>query len=340
MIQLNDNNMKIIVPFIKKHSMSLLIHEKFNLIYPFIYKMYKKGIITSEELKEKLKLKSSSRNLIFISWFLPELIELGSDFEYMKYIFKYRQFENTLLFYCENQDRIDEYKQMRDKGEYDDEMATALRNDDVDKFQSIVSKNEKTKLNQEIQQNMFDYFFCKSNITYLNYAAAYGSVKCFKYILLNDGQINNLTFKMAVSGGNNEIIRIVYNKTIEYFSNPRFIKSANESAIKRSIKTHQNNVFDWIIDQTLKNLGQNDLYSLVSYSIENANSHALIYLIDNGFIIQDCKEQFNLLLKISCERGFYTIANFLINIMGQEYNQALDKDSIVYFDSVSIFQLF
>ena len=127
MIQLNDNNMKIIVPFIKKHSMSLLIHEKFNLIYPFIYKMYKKGIITSEELKEKLKLKSSSRNLIFISWFLPELIELGSDFEYMKYIFKYRQFENTLLFYCENQDRIDEYKQMRDKGEYDDEMATADR---------------------------------------------------------------------------------------------------------------------------------------------------------------------------------------------------------------------
>ena len=45
--------------------------------------------------------------------------------------------------------------------------------------------------------------FLKENVRYINYAAAYGSIRCFKYLLLNDEKIDELTFQYSVFGGKN-----------------------------------------------------------------------------------------------------------------------------------------
>lgn len=102
----------------------------------------------------------------------------------------------------------------RDKGEIDDEILKSLRNDDTETFQSIISNSPENFLKRKIWTTIFDQFK-NDKIKYLDYAAAYGSIKCFKYILLNDEEVYENTFRMEIHGGNTEIIRIADNKKIE-----------------------------------------------------------------------------------------------------------------------------
>ncbi|KAK8899909.1 hypothetical protein M9Y10_002232 [Tritrichomonas musculus] len=69
-------------------------------------------------------------------WFLPEIIEL-------KKLEKYdliQGYGNALDSFIRSYfNKIDLYKKMRDRGCPDDELTLALRNDNIDKFQSIVT---------------------------------------------------------------------------------------------------------------------------------------------------------------------------------------------------------
>ena len=76
-------------------------------------------------------------------------------------------------------------------------------------------------------------------LTILNYAAAYGSLKCFKYLLLNNNDINDETLELAIYGGNIEIIKIVYQKN-EFHNNEK------QNDIIFAIRKHKNDLFDWL----------------------------------------------------------------------------------------------
>ena len=58
-------------------------------------------------------------------------------------------------------------------------------------------------------------FISNGSTKYLNYAAAYGSIKCFKYLILNHDKVDDQTFTSAAYGGNLEIIKIVEQKQNE-----------------------------------------------------------------------------------------------------------------------------
>lgn len=116
-------------------------------------------------------------------------------------------------------DRMEEHKQMREKGEPDDLITKVIINDDIGTMKDILS-----------HKNDFATFGKKeipfSATRYINYAAAYGSINCFKYFLLNHSQVDSFTLQYAVYGGNVEIIRIVD-------------QIYNESGIKNSILFHE-----------------------------------------------------------------------------------------------------
>ena len=79
----------------------------------------------------------------------------------------------------------------------------------IDKFQSIVSQRPENEKSFIVPYNIFDDFYLNGQISFINYAAAYGSIKCFKYLLSNQHKIDENTLESSFCGGNIEIIKIV-----------------------------------------------------------------------------------------------------------------------------------
>ena len=196
-------------------------------VYSFIRILYKKGIIPKERILETLKnynLQNKSLNIFF----LPEIIEVNpksvssltkintyqNDYKYGSYSQKVSQnfMSLDIVFFIKQYlpDKISIYEKMLDKMEPDDELTLSIRIDDVDTLQKIISRNEIDVKKAVVPYNIFDDF--EENLNYLNYAAYCGSLKCFKYLLLNHDEVGEMTFYFAVYGGNVEIIKIVDQK--------------------------------------------------------------------------------------------------------------------------------
>ena len=254
-------------------------------------------------------------------------------------------------------DRIEEYKRMRDNYEPDDELTNAIRKDDVDTVQKLLSKSEASLNKSNVPFNIFETYILNGETKYINYAAVYGSIKCFKYFLLNHYEIDSTTFAHAVMGGNIEIIKIVYqnepseNSNVVVDFNVRQINlkqyfSGKINQIMPAIMKHRNDLFDWIFEQkfTDKDLG-NSLSSLIYRSIKNGHAHSLIEIIDKGFNLTDNKDIIYY-VQLAAQRGFYMLAQLILNITNQTIN--LNKYSpgeirykdIIKFENISIFHLF
>ena len=96
--------------------------------------------------------------------------------------------------------------------------------DDVDKFSEILWMNYEGDLYDEI----FTFL--------LNISCKYGSIKCFKYLLMNNCKFNNVTTLMAVFGGNNEIIQILNQRNVSF-----------DHLLLYSIAYHRYAISDWLI---------------------------------------------------------------------------------------------
>ena len=61
---------------------------------------------------------------------------------------------------------------------------------------------------------LFEYYY----ISLIDFCCFFGSLKCFKYLLLNKGKITEKTLKYSIAGGNQEIINIlqdgIYTKSV------------------------------------------------------------------------------------------------------------------------------
>ena len=165
------------------------------------------------------------------------------------------------------------------------------------------------KTTHRVKENIFEPFFTE-DMRYLNYAAAYGSIKCFKYLLLNEEKIDFRTFEMSIIGGNNELIRIVDNEKYESQTSNNLLRMKKNEffvsnnpitcALSIAIKLHRNDLVDWILEQKFSMKNQNnDLISLIYCSIKNENLHALVALIDYGCDFNSCQKEYSNFLEIA-----------------------------------------
>ncbi|KAK8898237.1 hypothetical protein M9Y10_000515 [Tritrichomonas musculus] len=353
----------------------------------FLYKLYKNKIIPKEEIFSNLTNHYVSKNLKDINllrssgyfnnltiWFLPEIIEISPFFSARTTLPNYSMSESdtepqiiSSFIQTFLPDKIDLYKQMRDMDEPGDKLTIALRIDDVDTVQSILSKSGSNVTKSFVPFNLFEGFVENGRTSYINYAAAYGSVKCFKYLLLNYDKIDKSTFKYAVYGGNIEIIKIVDQQASPEstpdnnklgrglinnlnfggfgagFNYPFDNSSSIDLEIIPSIIKHSNDLFDWILDQkyTDDNIKQQSLFSLLKCSIKNGNAHSFIGIIDKGYVLNE--QQRNELIQIASQKGFYLLTQLLLKFCANKFNDksfGLDFLCSTSFGNLSIFKLF
>ena len=231
----DDNDLKLLIPFLVQKLMNDIGSSMTNCA--FIYKLSQKGFISREEIAEVIYRRLS---------FEDESLQKDKDLEPFNFVNKYlikieKKFDfdsrnNALLWFCPELMEIkhmqldiirrkinsvinnaffskyfpsdpSKFKEMRDSGEPDDKLTLAIRHDDVDELKS--SLTDSPNISQIVPFNLFESFVNNGRTNLLNYAAAYGSIKCFKYLLDNKAEILNNTFTYAVFGENKEIMELV-----------------------------------------------------------------------------------------------------------------------------------
>lgn len=234
---------------------------------------------------------------------------------------------------------------MRDNGEPLDEIALSLRHDDVDKFQNITSMSNIDILTSVIPYNIYEFYVKNGETNYLDYAAAYGSIRCFKYLLLNHAVMSIYTKSYAIHGGNNEIIQIAHQQIAENpKTNKRTLRSFSEVTetnrciqyIIPSITKHRNDIFDWATQSYYNDLNAKSSH-LITFSLENGNIHSFVETIIKNYCSFNSKNILCWLLN-AAKNGFYRLILFIYNVFKQKLqNLSWRKMTFCLKDCIELF---
>ena len=197
--------------------------------------------------------------------------------------------------------------------------------DDLEKFQQIIESPDKFDFNYHalecyeylpgrylhltsLDDPKYDDFFSRGinifekyllrylpDFTIIDFAAFYGSIKCFKYFLLNNAKIFPRICKYAIAGGNFEIIQLLEQ------NNQNF-----SDCFDISVSYHRYEISDWIL---LHYPNQNENFgdALSSFNIQALT----FYLFNcNDEIIKS--KVFGYSIKNSLFANNYALPNFLI----------------------------
>lgn len=210
--------------------------------------------------------------LIFI-WLAPEINENDQPFfqEFHSYFVSIWEFEYTSLVIYNVYTQFEKYREndwkvLREHRSCEFHQSKAsyfIANDSIDDLQHLLN-NSKLDLNSRNSPSSYEWrSFLQKCPTFLQIAAFFGSVKCFKYLLLNGANLNNNDFEgktiaqFAVAGGNNEIIRILHQ------SNVSFAGTLQVAAL-----FHRNEIFRWILENEISSL--NEHHEVTGYVFHQA----------------------------------------------------------------------
>ena len=73
------------------------------------------------------------------------------------------------------------------------------------------------------------------DISLIDFCCFFGSLKCFKYLLLNQCKITKATLKYSIAGGNQEIIAILQQNGHSF-----------EECLETSVKYHRYELTNWL----------------------------------------------------------------------------------------------
>ena len=86
------------------------------------------------------------------------------------------------------------------------EIFLLLQKDDIDGFISFLSKNPTIDITEEQEVDDNGYYYCLFDLSryvlLIDFCCFFGSLKCFKYLLLNQCEITEKTLKYSIAGGN------------------------------------------------------------------------------------------------------------------------------------------
>lgn len=130
----------------------------------------------------------------------------------------------------------------------------AIFEDDIESLTNYIAKNSSFNVNMKIR-------FHRTIMPLICHCAIFGSIECFKYLLMNGAVIDKFVAHSSVSEGNMEIIRICEQSGMDF-----------SEYLNTAILSHQNNIADWIIlNYETKLFSFND-------ALLSLNSRALFFL--------------------------------------------------------------
>ena len=118
------------------------------------------------------------------------------------------------------------------------EMFLLLQKDAIDEFISFLSNNPTIDVTKEQELDglgHYHYLFDLYRISLIDFCCFFGSLKCFKYLLLNKCEVTKETLKYSIAGGNQEIINILKEKGHSF-----------EECLETSVEYHRYELTNWL----------------------------------------------------------------------------------------------
>ena len=152
------------------------------------------------------------------------------------------------------------FYQKRKKGENDGQICQMIQNDSIYDFVSFVN-NKNYNLNSSIKSSIYEtnsFLIKNSETTLIEYAAFFGSIQIFKYLINNKVELTPKLWLCAIHSQNAEIIHILEENNVE----------SHKDSLTESIKCHSNNFFGYIQDKyfTNENLADVSICNLKYYN--------------------------------------------------------------------------
>ena len=237
--------------------------------------LFKQKILVFDALIENTFKSAKCQNESYKDYFAPEINNCGKNAEKLK--------------------TTNEFEENRSKGENDNNVCKLIRNDQVNEFKANITKS-KISLTSKIMPSIFETnsFLLQNKPTLIEYAAFFGSLNVFKYLLMNGVKLTPSIWVYAIHGNNFELLHILEEKC------PLSNEKVSEQCLVESIKCHHNDIANYFLTN-LKIRNSNNLKN--EASIENYNFSFFPNSFNENFIA-------NLL----CEFDHYSILKMLLNI--------------------------
>lgn len=220
------------------------------------FKLFELGFIKLSTVLFYLKKNSNDLKLFFIFAFE---VKSNDKMLYQSYTSQSSEFREYL-----SKITPEEHSILRSNGLNNQKVALLIRKNEVVEFQKLHSQTN-FSVDMKVNSSYENRQFAEEAPTLIEYAALFGSVEVFKYLLLNDAQVTSNLPKYAVSGGSYEIIHILEQKGVKF---------DNEESLNAAILHHRNELVHYIVD----NLE-------VEYSIESLNTSLKVYNLSIFFEI-------------------------------------------------------
>ena len=174
------------------------------------------------------------------------------------------------------------------------EMFLILQKDYIDGF---ISPTIDITKEQELEWRVYYcYLFdSPSFISLIDFCCFFGSLKCFKYLLLNKCEITEETLEYSIAGENQEIINILKENGHSF-----------EECLETSVRYHRYELTNWL----------NENYKCEPVSlptcIQYYNLDAFLYFLEHGHSIDEIDEHGETCLHIASKIGNFQIVEYLI----------------------------
>lgn len=319
---------KILELFTKEEIMDLLKKKEIHL------KLHKNKIITAEDIASFYGIKSLN-----LGFFYPEMTSLFSKYpsleENIKDSNQYEFFHNLFS------QKVDTENDPRFQVGNTDQLSISIRNDDIDLFQSIVSKNNINIRNYKLSISKFEKNKCLNfdQIYLIEYASFYGSIKIFKFLQMNNAPFTNSFLQYAICGGNHEIVHLV-----EKSINGQLKEQEMEKILNLSIIFHRYELTEYLIDfynmkiqydDFLMSIFYNNYNFFINHIVEFDEEYNKLRAIkETSYISEDENrklkefiEKINEFLLLSAGNVDIFFLKILINFKDIDFNQVYEPDA-------------
>ncbi|OHT11936.1 hypothetical protein TRFO_18412 [Tritrichomonas foetus] len=298
------------IPLIKENFSQKEIYQLFSPCKQFIILLYEHGCINLNDILGSREFQDHDSFIFF-----PEIQE--NDEKYFLELKKYVWF-NQLHIYYTNKMTISEFKEKRLLGLSEFEIVKIISEDKIDDFIDFVSSKNLDVFSKPAT-SVFEYdpLIKGMKPDLIEYAAYFGSIHIFKYLLMQyevaERLLDKNIFYFAVSGGSTEIIHLIESK-----------EKINYSLyVKYAIKTFQIDLVNYLFNQNPENL-RRDIY----YCIEFFNLEALLLFLavlnEMHFTIS--------YIEMAAMCGYVDLLSFFIKIsdfdINSEINDGVSKNNI------------
>ena len=209
------------------------------------------------------------------------------------------------------------FYEYRKRGENEKYICELIRNDSVEEFITYVNKNNYS-LESTIELSLYETNYSllnnkinvsKKEPTLIEYAAFFGSIQIFQFLLISKAEINPYIWDYAIYGQNAEIIHILEENNIYPFF------GGYKNCFQEAIVCHHNNIASYILDNYMPEESEfcSDIFILA------LNTYNFAF-IENDLINETALFEL-------CKHDYYHLVDFILKDEDTDKNliKTLDK---------------